>query len=316
MTLLTAADGSTIDIPDVHSLAGTNMGVRGVWRYHSGRAGPHVVISALMHGNEVCGAVALAPLLRSPPRIAHGTLTLAFCNLDAFARVEDATKGTCRQVDEDMNRVWGRLDANDSCESRRAREIAPFLDEADVLLDIHSMTLSAPALALVGQAEKNMAFAQRLGLPLVILRDAGHEAGLRLIDRPQFVNNNGHPTAMLLECGAHFELSSCSVAAEAVRRTIYLYLQGGSLPPLSTPLVLQATDRVTIDSADFRFVRTFRNLECIADAGTPIAFDGDQIVRTTYPNAYLLMPATPDQIKPGQTAVRFARQISGPALRS
>src|SRR4051812_32690418 len=190
MVTITLADGAQRSLPPARGLAGTNCGVPGVWRFEGAAPGPRFAITALVHGNEVCGAEALWTLVESAPRPARGMLTVAFCNLEAYRRLDDATKDDCRLVDEDMNRVWGRIDAPasaaDTSEMRRAREILPWVQDADVLLDLHSMTDEAPALGLVGLAQKNIAFARQLGAPALLVRDAGHAAGLRLIDRAPF----------------------------------------------------------------------------------------------------------------------------------
>ena len=67
----------------------------------SGRDGPHAMISALVHGNELCGAIALDRLLRNRLRPRRGRLTLAFMNVEAFH-----SNPPRRFLDEDMNRVW------------------------------------------------------------------------------------------------------------------------------------------------------------------------------------------------------------------
>ena len=143
MVTITLKDASTQALPPADAIAGSNCGLPGVWRFDAAATGPHVCITALIHGNEVCGAGALWKVLRAAPFIARGRLTIVFCNLEAYARLADANKDDMRFVDEDMNRVWGRLDAplqaNDTYEVRRAREIAPWVQVADVLLDLHSM---------------------------------------------------------------------------------------------------------------------------------------------------------------------------------
>ena len=60
-----------------------------------------------------------------------------------------------RWVDEDFNRLWGPgvLDDPDrkvTNEVRRAREIRPFLDTVDLLLDIHSMQQPCIPLMMAG----------------------------------------------------------------------------------------------------------------------------------------------------------------------
>ena len=42
--------------PDIAAWRAGNTGVEGVWHFDSGRSGPAVMISALVHGNELCGA--------------------------------------------------------------------------------------------------------------------------------------------------------------------------------------------------------------------------------------------------------------------
>ena len=53
-----------IDAPDISAYRAGNTGVDYVTTFDSGRAGPHVMVSAVVHGNELCGAVVLDWLLR------------------------------------------------------------------------------------------------------------------------------------------------------------------------------------------------------------------------------------------------------------
>ena len=45
--------------PDISAWRAGNTGVEGVWHFDSGLPGRHVMVSALVHGNELCGAWAL-----------------------------------------------------------------------------------------------------------------------------------------------------------------------------------------------------------------------------------------------------------------
>ena len=310
MTLITLTDGTRQSFPAGPSLRGSNCGIPGVFRLESGRSGPNVVITALIHGNEVCGAHALWRLLQEPFVPQRGCLTLVFCNLDAYALLDDATKGDRRFVDEDLNRVWGRLNsAGDSCELQRAREIRAVVCAADVLLDLHSMTSPAQALGLVGLAWKNVDFARRIGFPSLLVRDAGHAAGSRLIDHPRYVDAGTAPVAMLLECGEHFSRAALDAAEEAVKRTIAVFLNDENPAPISPQTVIEVTQAVTIETDSFEFTREWQNMEIVTDADTLIGRDGDREVRTPYDSAYLVMPASSMFRKPGQTAVRLARRV-------
>ena len=94
--------------PDLSDYRAGNRGIPYVTSFDSGNAGPHVVVAALMHGNEICGAVALDHLFRAGPRPARGTLTLAFANVAAYETFDAADPLGSRYLDEDMNRVWHR----------------------------------------------------------------------------------------------------------------------------------------------------------------------------------------------------------------
>jgi predicted deacylase len=140
-----------------------NTGVEGVWHFTSANPGPTVMVSALLHGNELCGAWAVCDALQSGLRPRAGSLVFAFCNLDAFDCFDAAAPDASRFVDEDMNRVWGpavhRLDAG-SRERHRARQLAPFVERADLLLDLHSMHEPGAPLLLTGTLQRRRARGQ------------------------------------------------------------------------------------------------------------------------------------------------------------
>ena len=312
MATITLSDGSTQSLPPAQALAPGNCGTPGIWRFEGAQAGPHVAITALIHGNEVCGAHALWQLLQAPPALGRGRLTIVFCNLDAYAPLDDANKGDMRFVDEDLNRVWGRLDsAADTSELRRAREILPFVQDADVLLDLHSMTAPAPALGLVGLAPKNVAFARKLGFPALLVRDAGHASGLRLIDRAPFGDPAAPPVAMLVECGEHFSREALVAAEESVRRCIAVFAEGRDLAPAAPQSVIEVTQAVTIGSPAFEFTQDWPNMCVVPVAGTLVARDGTREVRTPHDDTYMVMPTSSRHRKPGLTAVRFGRRVDG-----
>ncbi len=45
--------------PDISAYRAGNTGIDYVTTFDSGNAGPHVMISAVTHGNELCGAITL-----------------------------------------------------------------------------------------------------------------------------------------------------------------------------------------------------------------------------------------------------------------
>jgi predicted deacylase len=276
------------------------------------------MLSALVHGNELCGAIVLDELLREDLRPRRGRLSLGFMNVAAYQRFDPVRPEASRFVDEDFNRVWdpATLEGRrDSVELRRARLVRPWIDTVDLLLDIHSMQHRTPALTLCGLAPKGRRLARAVGFPGIIVADQGHAAGRRLRDYGAFGDPQSPRNALLVECGQHWERASATVARETTLR--FLRESGifdedwfaGRLTdePPPTPRVIEITEAVTVMGEQFRFEAPFRGMEVIPRAGTLLARDGDRAVLTPYDDCVLIMPSK--RLQPGQTAVRLGRFV-------
>ena len=66
----------TLPVPDLAAERLGNTDTPGVWHFDSGLPGRALMLSALVHGNELCGAWALKDLLASGLRPRRGSLTL------------------------------------------------------------------------------------------------------------------------------------------------------------------------------------------------------------------------------------------------
>ncbi|WP_119459887.1 M14 family metallopeptidase [Rhodospirillaceae bacterium SYSU D60014] len=308
-----------LQAPDISPYRDGNTGVPFVTRLDSGRPGPHALVTALVHGNELCGAVALDFLLRNEIRPIAGTLTLAFANTDAFARFDPGRPTQSRYVDEDFNRLWSPavLDGRrHSSELRRARSLRPVVDQADFLLDLHSMQHKTEPLALAGPLEKGRRLARAIGFPAVVVCDPGHASGRRLRDYGAFADPASPRNALLVECGQHWERSSAGVAIDMALRFL---LHLGTIDPAiaarhlsgtvpAQQRIVEVTEAVIARSDRFRFAAPYRGLEVIAEAGTVIAEDDGRPVVTPYDSCVLVMPTR--CLVRGQTAVRLGRFIA------
>jgi predicted deacylase len=290
-----------------------------VHTFDSGEPGPHAMIQALTHGNEICGAIAVDRLLREGVRPARGKLTLAFANVAAFRRFDPASPYASRFVDEDFNRVWTRevLDGpRQSVELKRARELRPFVEAADFLLDIHSMLEPSPAVMICGPLEKGIRFAFDVGVPEHIVSDTGHSNGTRMRDYGGFGDPASPRNALLIECGQHWERNSARVAWQAAWRFLR---QAGVADrersereierAVPAQKLIRVTDAVVANSPAFRFAKSFTGLEVVPRQGDVIAWDGEEPVRAPYDNCVLIMPV-PNNIKTGLTAVRLGRVVA------
>ena len=304
--------------PDISAYKAGNTGVDYFTTFEATAPGPHVLVTAVVHGNELCGAIALDHLFRENLRPARGKLTLGFVNVGAFHSFDPATPRDSRYIDEDFNRLWdvATLEGErDSAELRRAREIWPLVDQADFLLDIHSMQHATEPLMMAGPLPKGRALARGVGIPKTVVSDAGHAAGRRLRDYRGFAEEASPRNAVLIECGQHWEASSRDVAIETVYR--FLRHLEAITPEAAEPFISEAAPDqkfievagpVTIETDAFRFAENYKGLEVIANAGTVIGYDGDKEVATPFDDCVLIMPSR--RLKKGESAVRLGRFVS------
>lgn len=310
--------------PDLGAWRAGNTGTEGVWRFESGVPGRDVLVTALVHGNELCGAWALLAALQVGLKPRRGALTLAFCNLAAFDRFERERFGQSRCVDQDLNRVWGEMAwraAPASVEQRRALELLPFAERADWLLDLHSMHDPGPALVLTGLAPRHIALARQIGAPALVVADAGHAEGRRLRDHGRWGVTEGDDgtRALLVECGFHGALSSRVVAIDMLARFL---VAAGTVDELDVPggwwrprpvlqEVLEVTEAVAVKGGEApRFAEAWRTGQRVARAGTLLGWNGGEPFHTPYDGCTLIMPSL-RAARPGVTMVRLARDVPG-----
>jgi succinylglutamate desuccinylase len=292
-----------------------------VWTFgvNDSSTAPDILLTALVHGNEISGALVLAELARHWQRSAWqppwGTVTLAFANVAALAAFNADRPDDSRFVDEDFNRVWGPS-LNDrnrtSAERQRAHQLQPLVERATHLLDLHSMHEPGAPLWVTGLLPRNQVFAVSLKTSYQIVQDAGHEDGVRLRDHGDFSDPHSSKIALLLEAGQHWGRQTQVVTQNAVVRflsavwppVVTQLPADWLLPDEEAPAAFRITHKVVAGSMDFRFATDFDNLQCIALAGTTIAWDGAREITTPYADCILVMPSV-RQLRVGVTTVRL-----------
>lgn len=308
--------------PDLTPYARGTGDIPYIWTFDSGRPGPHVAITAIVHGNEPCGALALDWLLRHDTRPQAGKLSLAFMNVAAHEAFDPDVPDGSRWIDEDFNRLWapGVLDDPDrkpTVELRRARAVRPWLDTVDLLLDIHSMQSKAPALTVAGLLPKGRDLARSVGYPPLVINDQGHAEGLRMRDYGGFGDPASPRNAMLIECGQHWEAAAEGVALESAIRFLRATGCVGAdfaqdwMDRRAAPAPMQffqVSRAVTIQTDAFRFARDWQGLEHLPQ-GTLIGHDGPTEIRAPHPVTVLVMPSR--RLWRGKTAVRLAEPVAG-----
>jgi predicted deacylase len=315
----TAIPAIEVVFPNIAPHAAGNTGIPYVWTFAATQPGPHVLVQALTHGNEVCGAIALDQFLREGLRPIRGTLSLVFANVAAYQRFDPADPFASRCVDEDFNRLWttGVLDGpRSSVELTRARELRPLYDRIDYLLDLHSMSEPCLPLAMAGSRRKGVELAQAIAIPPHVIVDGGHAAGKRLRDYAFFDDPDDPRNALLVECGQHWEAAAPAVARQTVLRFLRHFgmLDATTLERDLEPLpaepqrTIEVTTTVTIATDAFRFTHPVHGLQLIPRQGTVYATDGGAPVRTPHDDCVLIMPTR--RPKKGETAVRIGRYVN------
>ncbi|MFZ8919547.1 MAG: M14 family metallopeptidase [bacterium] len=313
-----------ISPPDISPYKNGNVGIDYITCFDSNIPGPHVMISAVVHGNELCGAIALDWLFQNNVQPVRGKLSLGFMNVEAFYSFDPQSPTESRFIDEDFNRLWlpAVLDSQrSSLELERARKVRPWIDTVDLLLDIHSMQNLTPPLMMAGPLPKGRELASTVSIPELVVSDAGHAAGRRMRDYKDFTDPESSRNALLVECGQHWEKAAAPRAIETALR--FLQVTGTITPEFGQNFIadrpnplpqrfIEVTDAVTIQTSAFQFVENYIGMEVIPKAGSVLARDGDKEIQTPYDDCILIMPSR--RLNPGATAVRLGRFQDSPKL--
>ena len=190
--------------------------------FDTGKTGPKIVFFGAIHGNEYCGSLAIKKIIgdleSSSLNLIYGSvLFVPICNQEAQSK-------NVRFIDEDLNRIFRKTDTPKSHEEVLANELTTFIDQSDILLDIHSMQAEGPVNIFVDfPTIENRKFAKALGAPYAILGwpelYTNKGQGLVSYDTTAYTNKVGK-IGILIECGQHSDPKAVDVAYDAIIRTL------------------------------------------------------------------------------------------------
>ena len=300
---------------DLSAYRAGNTGIPYVHRFDSGRAGPHVLINALTHGNELCGMVAATHLLDAGIRPRVGTLTVSFANVAAYESFDRERPFDSRQLVHNLNRIWSAewLEGEeDSPELRRARELRPVVAAADHILDLHSTSQEVEPFWVYPSFPRNAEAALAIGHPSVhLVMPEGLGSGTPVIQHGRHGDAASDAgVALVAECGQHFRQATSDLAVEV---TLDFLAHFGLIEPRApaAPKPLQRRYELlqtyVIRTPEFRFSRPVVGFETFAQ-GELIATDGNTEVRAPE-DCTILMPAR--VVVPGREGVYIARALQG-----
>lgn len=301
---------------DLSAYRAGNTGIDYVHRFTSGRPGPHLLVNALTHGNEICGMVAATHLLDAGIRPLVGTLTVSFAHIEAYNAFNQHKPYDNRQIVHNLNRIWSDewLDGlENSPELRRARELRPVVAAADHILDIHSTSHTVEPFWVYPAFERNAAVAQAIARPSVhLVMPGGLGSGTPLIQHGQHGQKAGKAgAALVVECGQHFAQSSADVATQVTLDFLAhfgLIERSTTSPALPVQRRFELLQTRMVMTSDFHFVKPLLGFETF-NKGELIATDGSaEELRSPCDGCTVFMPTREPIV--GREAVYLTRALA------
>ena len=257
-------------------------------------AGPRLIVTGAVHGNETCGTQAIKRVIEEIDcgslEIAAGTVTFVpITNPLAYQKGE-------RAGDRNLNRNLFPNEKPADFEDHVANWLCPLLARHEVLLDLHSTRAKTRPFALVGplnnmgdvepfkHAESERAVAKRLGVDRFVqgwlatyakgvarrAREAatagtapqGTSDPRYGVGTTEYMRSQGG-YAITLECGQHDDPSSPEVAYRAIRNTLdFLGITKGSPPAeVAKYEALRLHEVIDRAHADDRFSREWSSFD-------------------------------------------------------
>jgi predicted deacylase len=290
-----------------------NVGIDYVHRFESGKPGPHVLINALTHGNEICGMVAATHLLDTGVRPLIGTLTISFANVAAYESFDQARPFESRQLVHNLNRIWSAAELDGTAESPellRARALRPVVAAADHILDIHSTSQDVEPFWVYPAYARNAEVALAIGSPPVhLVMPSGLGSGTPLIQHGRHGQALGEGVAVVVECGQHFLQSAADVATGVALDFLAHF---GLIAPRVAPRPAtprrryELLETCMVRTPDFAFTKPLQGFEVFAKDEL-IATDGTHEIRALCDGCTVMMPTREAIV--GREAVYLTRPV-------
>lgn len=279
------------------------------------QTGPRLIVTAAVHGNEVCGVAAIQAVMA---QLDAGTLELLRGTLTFVPIVNPlAHRLQRREGERNLNRNLRPPVVPQDFEDRIARQLCPLLAAHEVLLDLHSFQGQGQAFAMLGprdnqgelepfaHAAQEAALAACLGVNRIVegwlstyelglqRRQALAADGTRasaLVQDPhygvgttEYMRSQGG-YGLTLECGQHLDPKAPEVARLAILRTlVHLGMVAPEAlephKPSTAPELLQLYEVTDREHADDQFEREWASFDAV-ELGQRIGtrFDGRPVL--------------------------------------
>lgn len=256
--------------------------------FHGHKAGPHLLLTGAVHGNETAGPLALTKLIAAlndgSIALQNGTVTIIpVCNPEAYKR-------DVRFVESNLNRVIRNHDTPQTYEEKLAQNLVPYIKACDYMLDIHSThEPDDPAFSFMDENHANcVSMAKSIGIETLLVgwedvyKDEDHST-------EAYANRQGK-TALTLECGYHKADDAAKVAWQCVINTlIYLGMIDHTAPTALDNYTIYRFLTTTRYQDGDRFAKNWKHLSPVAK-GEIIYTTADGRPVTAEQDGYILIP--------------------------
>lgn len=241
--------------------------------------GPCVVIVGSVHGNERLGEAVISKLRVSlKAEEVFGKIILILGNPKAF----DENK---RFIDCDLNRLFGadfiKLEQKTAhtlnTEEKRALEIAPYLETADFLLDIHCTIKPSVPFIFCEKTKKHLKIAQMFGTEYIV--SIGPRCRIPSLTSAIDTFTDAHGgIGITYEAGWHKKPMMLSHALGKVNQflssvdSLESHAEGSATPHVPAPKHLIIYDYLIPQTPHFHFTKDFSNFDTV-QAGEAVAED-------------------------------------------
>ena len=258
--------------------------------------GPSLLILGAVHGNEPCGHIAIGRILelisRKEINIESGRVTFVqTCNPKALELKQ-------RYAESNLNRRLYPKSEPQTYEDHVGNELCPLLEQADLLLDIHSYRSGGTAFGFISpdQTEEELALLEYCNVPYGVFgfSDAYKASNIPVDDkesmgtREYLLTQGGR--GITLECGQHDAPESIEVAYNAILNVLkgFGFIKGTSSVS-KTPLSTISMKSVVYKERDGQLTRPFQNFEPIKKDEVLAKYDNGLEVKSPL-KGYIVLP--------------------------
>tara|TARA_R110002049_G_scaffold120791_5_gene275422 strand:+ start:4496 stop:5440 length:945 start_codon:yes stop_codon:yes gene_type:complete len=274
-------------------------------------AGPSLIVLGAVHGNEVCGSLAIRRVLAA---IEAGEIVIRRGRV-TFVPVANplAWHHRAREGDRNLNRRLQPTDAPAEFEDHVANWLCPLLDAHEALLDLHSFHTPGDPFVMLGpedndgpleafaRATEERALARCLGIRRfvdgwldtyargVARRDAGADAHYGVGTTEYMRSRGGY--GLTVECGQHDDPAAIDVAEACIRSTLAHLGLTDDATPSPTPSVEHMRMHEVVDKThdEDAFVHDWDSFDCLR-AGDVIGIRADGTRVVAEHDGYILFP--------------------------